>query len=198
MSESIPVIGPSAEPAAASAAPALLASPPAAGAASTPVGGGAVPSGPVEWRWRRFDDLTVFELQNIYRARQQVFTLEQQCIYLDADGYDEPAFHLAAWAEGVREPLAYARLVDPGWKYPEASIGRVITAAAQRGTGLGRELLRRMLAHADGVFPAHGLRISAQSRLEGFYAAEGFRIVGERYIEDGIWHTEMVRAAVAR
>lgn len=146
----------------------------------------------LRWRWCHFDALGVHELQNIYTARQQVFTLEQQCIYLDADGCDERSFHLAAWRDGERMPLAYARVVEPGVKYAEPSIGRVITTEAGRGTGLGRELVRRVIVHCRGVFAGHGIRISAQSRLEAFYSGYGFEIVGERYIEDGIPHTEML------
>ena len=70
----------------------------------------------------------------------------------------------------------------------------MITTAAARGTGLGRELVRRAIDHSSHVFPQHGIRISAQSRLENFYAGFGFAIVGERYMEDGIPHTEMLRA----
>lgn len=144
------------------------------------------------WRWCRFDELGVHELQNIFRARQQVFALEQNCVYLDIDGVDEVSHHLAAWAEGEREPLAYARVVDPGVKYAEPSIGRVITTAPARGSGLGRELMRRAIGHTIATFPGQGIRISAQSRLEAFYAGFGFVIVGERYLEDGIPHTEML------
>ena len=43
----------------------------------------------LRWRWCRFDELGVHELQNIYTARQLVFVLEQECAYLDADGVDE-------------------------------------------------------------------------------------------------------------
>jgi ElaA protein len=149
-------------------------------------------SAPLEWRSCRFDELTLPELQHIYMARQQVFCIEQSCIYLDADGYDEPAWHVAAWSPEHRMPLAYARLIDPGHKYAEPSMGRVITTTPARGTGLGRELVRRVLALAAREHPGSGLRISAQSRLERFYEEAGFVIVGEPYMEDGILHTEMV------
>ncbi len=145
------------------------------------------------WRWCRFDALGVFELDAIYRARQLVFSLEQQCIYLDADGFDASSFHLAAWGDDRTLPLAYARVVPPGKKYAEPSIGRVITTAAARGTGLGRELVRRAVAHCGEAFPVQGIRISAQSRLERFYAGFGFVAVGAPYLEDGIPHTEMLR-----
>ena len=145
----------------------------------------------IDWRTCRFDELTLRELQHIYMARQQVFVIEQQCPYMDADGYDPPAWHVAAWHPQHRMPLAYARLIDPGHKYAEPSMGRVITTAAGRGTGLGRELVRRVIALSDRVHPGQGMRISAQSRLEKFYEEAGFVAVGERYVEDGIWHTEM-------
>lgn len=145
------------------------------------------------WRWCRFDELSVFELQAIYRARQTVFSLEQECAYLDADGFDEASFHLAAWAADRSMPLAYARVVHPGQKYTEPSIGRVITITAARGTGLGRELVRRAIVHCNAAFPGQGIRISAQTRLEVFYAGFGFEAVGGPYVEDGIPHSEMLR-----
>ena len=91
-------------------------------------------------------------------------------------------------------PLAYARVVPPGVKYAEPSIGRVLTVDAARGTGLGRELVRRSIQHCREVYPQRGIRISAQSRLERFYAGFGFAVQGEQYLEDGIPHTEMLLA----
>ncbi len=150
----------------------------------------------LRWRWCRFDELDVFELDAIFRARQQVFVVEQNCAYLDADGHDADSFHLAAWGAKRGVPSAYARVVHPGRKYAESSIGRVITTGAVRGSGVGRELVRRAVAHCCEAFPAHGIRISAQSHLERFYADAGFVIVGERYLEDGIPHTEMLRPCI--
>ena len=145
------------------------------------------------WRWCRFDELGVFELAAIYRARQEVFSIEQACAYLDADGFDEASWHLAAWSPDNKLPLAYARVVHPGLKYAEPSIGRVITITPARGTGLGRELVRRAIDHCAASYPGQGIRISAQSRLERFYAEFGFATVGPPYMEDGIPHTEMLR-----
>lgn len=145
----------------------------------------------LRWRWCAFDALSPQELQNIYMARQLVFTIEQQCIYLDADDADAHSWHLAGWAPDG-QLHAYARIVDPGIKYAEASIGRVITTAVARGNGTGRRLMTRALAKAASAYPGIGVRISAQSRLEAFYGSLGFVIVGDRYLEDGIPHTEMV------
>ena len=149
------------------------------------------------WRFAPFDSLTVRELQYIYMARQAVFSVEQQCAFMDADGLDERAYHLAAWSPLQREPLAYARLLEPGAKYAEASIGRVITTAAARGRGLGRETMVRALGHAAETWQGIAIRISAQSRLEAFYESLGFVVAGPRYLEDGIDHTEMTHAGSA-
>ena len=147
---------------------------------------------PPTWRFCAFAELSVHELERIYTARQEVFVLEQHCAYLDADGLDSQSHHLAAWSAAHTVPLAYARLVAPGAKYAEPSMGRVITAQAGRGQGLGRELVARLVAHAQTVYPDQGMRISAQSQLERFYAGFGFVAVRERYLEDNIPHTEMV------
>jgi ElaA protein len=148
----------------------------------------------VRWESARLAELSPLALARIYRARQMVFSIEQNCVYLDADAADEQSLHLAAWSARSDLPLAYARLVDPGVKYAEPSIGRVITIEAARGTGLGRELVRRMVALSSQVHPGRGIRISAQSRLRRFYEGFGFEGVGEDYLEDGIPHLEMLRA----
>ncbi len=152
----------------------------------------STPTATLAWRSCPFDALSLLELQHIFMARQQVFGIEQNCVYQDIDGADEVSHHLAAWSPQQVMPMAYARLLAPGVKYPEPSIGRVVTTAAARGTGLGRELMRRAIALAAERYPGQGIRISAQSRLEAFYGGMGFAIVGERYLEDGIPHTQML------
>lgn len=151
--------------------------------------------GEIDWRVCRFGELSPIELARIYRARQQVFTIEQQCIFLDADEYDEVSHHFAAWSSEHVLPLAYARLLNPGTKYPEPSIGRVLTTAPARGLGLGRELVRRVIAHCTQMHPGLAIRIAAQERLERFYADSGFGAIGAPYQEDGISHLEMLRPA---
>ena len=149
----------------------------------------------IVWRFSSFDALSPVDLARIYRARQEVFVIEQQCIYLDADAFDEQSHHLAGWSTDHAVPLAYARLVKPGGKYAEPSIGRVITTAPARGLGLGRELVRRMIGHGAAMYPGHAIRISAQERPARFYADFGFTAVGSPYLEDGIAHLEMLRTA---
>lgn len=151
----------------------------------------------LHWRVARLEELSPLELARLYRARQTVFAIEQNSLYLDADKADEQSFHIAAWAAGHELPLACARLVDPGVKYAEPSMGRVVTTAAGRGSGLGRELVARVLRLSAERFPGQGNRISAQSYLRRFYGSFGFEAVGEDYLEDGIPHIEMVLPAQA-
>ena len=159
--------------------------------------GDGEPSAALDWRCIAFDALSPRELQGIYMARQRVFAVEQNCAFLDADGLDEIAHHLGVWPAGAREPVAYARLLPPGAKYAEASVGRVLTSIDARGRGLGRELMVRALALVASTWPGAAVRISAQTRLEAFYASLGFVAVGPPYLEDGVDHTEMLRPSPA-
>lgn len=146
----------------------------------------------VRWYRHRFDDLTARDLYDVMNLRQRVFSIEQNCVYLDADYLDVEADHLLGKGR-TGEVIAYLRIVHPGKKYAEPSIGRVITAPEARGIGLGKELMREGVAWVAEKYPSQGIRISAQQHLEKFYTEFGFRVVGEAYDEDGIPHVEMVR-----
>lgn len=148
----------------------------------------------IAWRLARFDELTVRELHDIFQARVEVFVVEQKCPFQDVDGADPACWHLMG-RSGEGELVAYCRLVPPGAKFAEPSIGRVITVGSARRTGCGRELMRLAVAHAERLWPGRALRIGAQRYLEGFYGSFGFETVGEPYDEDGIMHVEMLRPA---
>lgn len=146
----------------------------------------------LHWTYCRYADLGVDNLYDALALRCRVFILEQGP-YLDPDGVDRQCSHLLGRdEEGALQ--AYLRVVDPGVKYAEPSIGRVITSAATRRTGLGRQLVARGVQHCVNDWPGRGIRISAQAHLEGFYAGFGFVRVGRDYLEDDIPHCEMWRA----
>lgn len=149
----------------------------------------------IDWHFSRFADLTPFDLYDVLAARQNVFILEQTCLYPDIDGYDLEAHHLLGWrdVDGKRQLAAYLRVLAPGAKYDEMSIGRVVTTPAARGSGAGRALLDQGIAHAEALHPGHRIRIGAQQYLERFYASFGFETVSAPYDEDGIMHIDMLR-----
>lgn len=142
------------------------------------------------WTWCRFADLGIDNLYDALALRCRVFVLEQGP-YLDPDGIDRLAWHLLG-RDDAGELQAYLRVVDPGVKYAEPSIGRVITAAAVRGSGLGRRLVAEGVARCTAAWPGQGIRISAQAHLERFYGGFGFVRVGDPYSEDNIPHLEML------
>ena len=142
----------------------------------------------MDWRFVPWADLGRDDLYAILIARARVFVVEQNCPYLDADGYDQVSCHV--WAARGDAIAAYLRIVPAGTKFAELSIGRVITAPEARGSGLGRELMKRGI-EAAGAVP---IRLGAQAHLEKFYGELGFQRASDVYDEDGIPHIEMLRA----
>lgn len=147
----------------------------------------------MHWTWSRFAALGVDDLYDALALRCRVFILEQGP-YLDPDGVDRASSHLLG-RDGAGVLQAYLRVVDPGVKYAEPSLGRVVTSPEARGTGLGRRLMAEGLARCLRAWPGRAIRISAQSHLARFYGGFGFERVGPDYLEDDIPHCEMLRPA---
>jgi ElaA protein len=152
------------------------------------------PSRVSRWQWSRMAQLTAAEIYAALAARQQVFAVEQHCAFLDADGHDAHAWHLLGWTgdRGAESLSAYLRVLDPGRKFAEPSIGRVLTLHPHRGVGLGRVLMAEGIARAASAWPRQAIRIAAQQQLEAFYASLGFRTASPPYDEDGIAHIDML------
>lgn len=145
----------------------------------------------IDWHFAPFAGLTARQVHDLYRLRVEVFVVEQNCVFQDIDGADPDCWHLLGYSG--EDLLAYCRLVPPGVKFAEPSIGRVITAPSVRRTGLGRVLMREAMTRARELWPGQAIRIGAQSRLEKFYNEFGFAKASEPYDEDGIMHIEMLR-----
>lgn len=175
----------------------------------------------IRWQWSLVDELSAREMHDLLRLRQQVFVVEQDCVFPDIDGRDPYAWHLLAWIDGeapsgtpsaaadatrVERPgggamraagrpllAGYARVFEPGAIAREAVIGRVVTAPSVRGTGVGHALMREAIRLTGTLAPGAGIRVASQERVIRFYRRHGFRPVGEPYIEDGIPHQDMLR-----
>jgi ElaA protein len=130
-----------------------------------------------------FNQLTPLALYQIMQLRSQVFVVEQNCVYLDADGKDDRSKHLCGYFEN--ELVAYTRLLPAGLAYDEAcSIGRVVTAPTHRGKG--------SIAHCKTLWPGTASKIGAQLYLKSFYESFGFAQATPVYLEDGIEHIGML------
>ncbi|CAN5540735.1 GNAT family N-acetyltransferase [soil metagenome] len=141
------------------------------------------------WKFAAFNELTVDELYAIIILRNEVFVVEQNCIYQDADNKDQISFHLSGWHNDTL--VAYCRILPPGVSYEDASIGRVVTSPAYRNTGSGKKLMTTAIEKTLQQFNCSTIVISAQLYLDKFYNALGFVQISEPYLEDNIRHIKM-------
>lgn len=144
----------------------------------------------IEWEFDEFTALTNEKLYKILQARAEVFVVEQHCNYLDPDGHDLSSVHLMGWSGA--ELAAYARIIPPGIAYAEASIGRVLTRAPFRRSGIGKLLMKKAIKFTCERFAVDAIYIGAQSYLIPFYSELGFHTVGAQYLEDNIPHIGML------
>jgi ElaA protein len=144
----------------------------------------------INWTCKSFGDLTPHELYSILQLRNDVFVVEQNCPYQDADDKDAGAFHFTGWSD--KKLIAYTRLLPAGLSFKNASIGRVVTSPGARGTGIGRDLMQRSIEQLYMLFGVVPIEIGAQLYLKKFYESLGFIQSGEMYLEDGIEHIEMI------
>ena len=145
----------------------------------------------MNWKIKRFEELTITELYEILRVRAEVFVVEQTCIYQDLDLKDKKAYHL--FCEDNDEIVAYLRILDKNVSYSEIAIGRVLVTEMNRGKGLAREMMQRAISFIKEELNEMQIRISAQLYLKQFYESLGFLITSDVYLEDDIEHIEMVR-----
>ena len=146
----------------------------------------------IDWKVKHFKDLTVFELYALLRLRSEVFVVEQNCVYLDADNIDPHCYHVLGSAENGL--VACTRLVPPSVIYPEISIGRVVTATSVRRFGIGKQLMQQSINAAYELFGSAKIKIGAQQYLQKFYESFGFNRISDEYLEDGIPHIYMMKS----
>ena len=145
----------------------------------------------ISWICKKFEDLSPYELYAAIQLRNEIFVVEQNCVFQDADNKDQYCWHLMGY-NADKQLLAYTRLVPAGVSYKEPSIGRVVTAQTERGKGTGRLLMEESIKQCRILFGEQMIRIGAQLYLKKFYNSLGFKETGEIYLEDDIQHVEML------
>ena len=140
-----------------------------------------------------FNDLTARQLFQILKLRQDVFFVEEKIIYPDIDATDEDCIHVFATTEkdGKTITVSYARVYfDPLEQH--VKVGRVATAAAYRGQGIGGEVMRRCCEVAQSRFSDSEVWLDAQLHAVDFYRSLGFQVVSDVFMEAGIEHIRMM------
>lgn len=121
------------------------------------------------------------------RVRLMVFVAEQHVPKEEElDEWDAKSRHFIA-RDAQHMVMGCARLL------PTGQIGRLAVLKPFRKRGVGGALLEAVLRSAK----AAGMRevwMHAQTHAEGFYAAHGFALEGERFMEAGIEHIMMRKA----
>ena len=145
----------------------------------------------MEFIVKSFNEFSIYQLYEILQLRSEVFVVEQDCVYQDLDGKDQKSLHVF----GIKNDkiIAYTRIFKPGDYFKNASIGRVVVAAAERKFGYGHDLIKASIDVIKTHFKVDKITISAQVYLKKFYESHNFNQVGEEYLEDGIPHIEMLR-----
>lgn len=144
----------------------------------------------MEFKLKRFNELTVEELYKLLRVRNEVFVVEQDCVYQDCDNKDYEAYHL--FCEDECEIIGCLRILNRGVSYEEMSIGRVLVKEKYRHTGISREMMLKALKFIEEELMETEVRISAQVYIKKFYENAGFKVVSEEYLEDNIPHVQML------
>lgn len=144
----------------------------------------------MEWKIKKYNELTIEELYSILKARIEVFVVEQNCSYQDCDGKDKKAYHL--FLEDNGDVIAYTRILEKGISYDEVSIGRFLVKDKYRRKGLAKEMLKRAINFIEETLNEKSIRLSGQVYIKGLYKSFGFEEVSDIYLEDNIPHVEML------
>lgn len=147
----------------------------------------------MNFKIKRFDELTIEELYEILKSRYDVFTIGQKCLYQDCDDRDKDSYHI--YLKEEERVVAYLRIVDKGISYDEISLGRVMVLDSHRGRGLGRELMGFAISFIRNELKEDEIKISAQEYLIDFYESLGFEKYGDTYLEVEIPHVKMIYKA---
>ena len=142
------------------------------------------------FKFKHFTELATSELYDILQLRAEIFVVEQNCVYNDIDGLDKDAIHQFLVKD--EQIVAYSRLLKPGTRFNDYSIGRVVVKESERGTGLGIQMMKEAKTYILANWKPDKIKISAQKYLRKFYENQGFKVVTDEYLEDGIPHYGML------
>ncbi len=96
---------------------------------------------------KHFGELSLDELYDLLRARQEVFFLEQKVDCEDLDGIDSSCVH--AWEKEDGVLTGYLRIIPAGLSYEQPSIGRVLVREEFRRRGISRRMMQAAIEYIE-------------------------------------------------
>ncbi|GEN94199.1 GNAT family N-acetyltransferase [Pediococcus ethanolidurans] len=140
------------------------------------------------WQIKKIDELSSLELYHLLKLRIDTFVVEQTRIYHELDDNDLIAYHLYYQDKTNSDVLAYARIFEVD---DHVTFGRVVITKKLRGTGMGKQLIERILSLCQEKWPNKEIIIEAQAQVAGFYEKFGFKKSSEPFIFESTPHVEM-------
>ena len=149
----------------------------------------------VSWVVKDGAELSAKDKYEIIKLRIQVFQVQMDCVYQDADGRDllEDTYHLEGWIDNVDHPVSYLRMI---FKDNVVVIGRVFVLKEFRNMKLGDALLTKALDVIDELKIERGtnmIELHSQYYIRNWYAKHGFKMIGEPFYEAKTKHIMMFK-----
>ena len=135
---------------------------------------------------KEFNQLSTKELYEILKVRSEIFIVEQKMNCLDMDYVDYDCLH--CYIMDNENIVAYLRAYKT--ENNSVKIGRVLTTT--HGIGLGKELMLKSIIEIKKYFSCDKIELHSQISAVGFYEKLGFKAIGERFLEENVWHISMV------
>lgn len=140
------------------------------------------------WQIKKIDELSSLELYHLLKLRIDTFVVEQTRIYHELDDNDLIAYHLYYQDKTNSDVLAFARVFEVD---DHVTFGRVVITKKLRGTGMGKQLIERILSLCQEKWPNKEIIIEAQIQVTGFYKKFGFKQSSKPFIFNNTTHVEM-------
>ncbi len=139
---------------------------------------------------KKFNELTLDELYDILKLRNEIFIVEQNCPYQDIDDNDKEAIHFML--KKNEKLIGYIRVLPKGLTYETSAIGRVIVSITERGNSYASLLVQEGLNYITDVWKENEAMLGAQVYALNLYKSLGFKVVSSEYLEDDIPHVDML------
>jgi predicted GNAT family N-acyltransferase len=120
--------------------------------------------------------------------RKEVFVIEQQIPEeLEVDQYEKNCEHFLTIVDGIPAATGRFRIKDNTIKFE-----RIACLKSYRGTGVGRNLMQKMVEHALKNYPKLTPYLHSQTIAVPFYEKLGWTSEGDVFYEANLPHLAMI------